>query len=70
MTSVNDLKGFIGMTGILVCEGLNFRVLILDVKTAYGQSRFLIAPKDGTGQKWASASRVRFEPEALESGGK
>jgi hypothetical protein len=33
---------------------------IMDYKTAYGQSRYLITPVSGTGEQWVSADRVQI----------
>lgn len=42
-------------TGI---AGLEVSVVVRDVKTAYGNIRLLVAPKDGRGQAWVDLTRV------------
>ena len=37
---------------IRVDNGLRIHVLIVDVKTAYGKTRFLVEPLEGAGRAW------------------
>jgi hypothetical protein len=39
-------------------EGLTIRVKILDVRSAYGRTEYLITPVNGTGEGWVQARRV------------
>jgi hypothetical protein len=38
---------------------MRFEVRIVDVKTAYGCTRFLVEPVAGSGRQWVGAERVK-----------
>ena len=55
------MKELVGMIGreFWITEGsFTFRVLVDDVKQAYGQDRAYVAPVGGSGWAWVSVSRL------------
>lgn len=55
-----ESKEYIGRTGEIKVESMTIPVKVLDVKTSYGNDRFLISPELGFGQQWVSIDRVKF----------
>lgn len=58
MVSVAELMKDIGKT-VLVRDGeIQYEVKIVDVKTAYGQIRYLVRPVAGSGEKWVMSFSI------------
>lgn len=51
----------IDSVGSIEVNGLRFNVKVIDVKNVYGCERYLIVPRNGTGESWVNADRVRSE---------
>jgi hypothetical protein len=56
--SIKELASTIGREGFIVENGMRFRVEVRDVKTAYGNIRFLVSPSLGDGEAWVSGERL------------
>lgn len=41
-------------------EAMVFLVRVVDVKQAYGSTRFLVTPEAGAGERWVDAQNIRF----------
>jgi len=48
----------IGKTGNINQGGLNIDVKILDAKSSYGTTRYLVTPVSGSDEVWVNADRV------------
>ena len=48
----------IGKTTLLRVESFNMQVVIMDVKRAYGNTRYLVEPTTGSGSAWVDESRL------------
>ena len=57
---LKDLAKLIDKEAIFLSEGMQFDVKIVDVKSAYGRIDFQIIPLGGTGNKWVSEERIKF----------
>lgn len=57
MTAAN-LAIFVGCTGQLRSGELWVDITILDARTVWNRTDFLVTPAAGTGQQWVSADRV------------
>lgn len=51
----------IDCVGSIDVKGLRINVTIIDVKNVYGCERYLIVPRNGTGEAWVNADSVRTE---------
>lgn len=58
--TAKDMARYLGKTVGLRLESLTFFVQVQDVKSAYGERRFKVAPLDGYGSQWVSESRITF----------
>jgi hypothetical protein len=58
--TIKQLASLIGKQGLLRVESLHVRVEILDVKEAYGSTRVLITPVNGSGEQWVTLERMIF----------
>lgn len=58
--SLATLAARIGQTATLRTADFTVAVTVINVKTAYGNVRFLVTPVAGAGQTWADESRVTF----------
>ena len=56
--TVESLRQYVGLTGLLSSDKLQFNVLILDAKVSYGNARFLVTPVAGSREVWVDSSRV------------
>lgn len=58
--TTNELAPKTGRPATLWVEDgtLHVDVLILDSKVSYGQTRYLVTPLSGSGEKWVDAGRV------------
>jgi len=63
--TVESLRQYVGLTGLLSSDKLQFNVLILDAKVSYGNSRFLVIPVSGSGEVWVDSSRVSVSSTSL-----
>jgi hypothetical protein len=64
VSTARTMHPYVGMHGYLHLTSeypLTVRVEILDVKTVYGDERYLVQPVAGAGQKWVSSDRVTDE---------
>lgn len=50
--TTTDLSRYIGLECLWTTGGLDFLVRILDVKRAYGRTRYLITPLSGSRSMW------------------
>jgi hypothetical protein len=57
--SFRELAKMIGHEYEITEGPFTFRVLVDDVKTAYGQARAYVAPVGGEGWAWVSVDRLR-----------
>ena len=63
--TVESLRQYVGLTGALSSDKLQFDVLILDAKVSYGNARFLVTPVSGSGEVWVDSSRVTVSSTSL-----
>lgn len=49
----------VGQRVMVRCDELNVDCKVIDVKTAWGKPRLLVAPVAGSGQQWVSLDRAR-----------
>lgn len=61
MNTAITIAPFIGKRGTINQGGLFVDVQVLDAKSAYGCTRFLVSPMAGSGEVWVSAERVKFQ---------
>jgi hypothetical protein len=54
------LQSYIGQTALLQSDKLRFSVMIIDAKLAYGQTRLLVTPSNGTGAVWVDKTRIEL----------
>lgn len=47
-----------GKAATIELEGLKVRVLVLDVRSRFGHTDFLITPAEGNGKRWVESSRA------------
>ena len=60
---VKVMMELIGQEGLYaVSEDFAVRVVILDIRPAYGKIQLRVQPKLGTGSKWVDQSKVRLNP--------
>jgi hypothetical protein len=57
MSTIEMMKA-IGEIALLRVEGFQVQVHINDAKQAYGNTRFLVSPTNGTGGAWVDSSRL------------
>jgi hypothetical protein len=50
--SSEDIKKLIGKKGTIILSSLTVEVKVLDVKSAYGRTRFQVEPIAGSGKAW------------------
>lgn len=55
--TTRETMAVIGREGIVRYDTLKVGVRVLDVKTSYGCTRYLIAPIAGGGEAWIDAAR-------------
>lgn len=55
--TTRETMAVIGREGIVRYDTIKVAVRVLDVKTAYGCTRYLIAPLAGGGEAWVDAAR-------------
>lgn len=55
--TIKEMYLSIGQTGLLDLEGFKVPAKILDVKQAFGNTRFLVTVINGEGEKWVNAER-------------
>ena len=51
MTAQEAIK-IMGTTRRINLQSLSVDVVVLDIKTSYGRTRYLVSPVAGTGQMW------------------
>lgn len=56
--SIADLALLLGQTVNIRVENFVIPVTVSDVKTAYGNTRYLVTPVGGSGTVWVDSSRV------------
>lgn len=61
--SFAEMSKVIGSTVQVKVEAFTVPMVVRDVKTAYGNLRYLVAPSGGTGEAWVDAGRVRVIPQ-------
>ena len=49
----------IGQTGTLDTNELSVSITVLDIKSSYGQTRYLVQPVAGSGEVWVNDYRVK-----------
>lgn len=59
--TTKDTQGLIGKVGFYGVDNLTFKVVIKDVKTAWGRQLVLISPVEGSGEKWADFDKVEIK---------
>ena len=57
--TARELQAKIGKLCYLQASGLEILCEVTDAKTAYGQMRLQIEPKQGKGRAWVAAASVR-----------
>jgi hypothetical protein len=58
VSKTKKFERYIGQIGAVKLEGMTFEVIINDFKQTYGRNRFLIAPRNGKGEKWSENVRL------------
>lgn len=56
--SIKELAQNIGKEGTILLSNMRVSVRILDVKQAYGNTRYLVTPLEGIGQTWVDERKV------------
>lgn len=59
-----EIMKVLGKTGELWLDGLDVEVTILNVKHAYGNTRYEVTPVSGGGIATVNANRVKIKAEA------
>jgi len=59
--TTKDLVQYIGKEGYVNYYDLRINIKVLDVKMAYGRTRFQITPLSGSGEEWVEG--VKFNEE-------
>ena len=62
--SVREMAKWIDKKGMLGIDGMEFPVIVRDVKQSYGNLRVLVTPVGGDGSTWVDASRLGIGGEA------
>lgn len=55
-----EMAKLIGQEGLLRTDGLQVAVKVLDIKQAYGNTRFKVTPVNGSGIITVDSGRVSF----------
>ena len=58
--TIAEMAKVIGSLAMLRIEGFQVQVEILDVKQAYGNTRYLVMPTNGAGSAWVDSSRIKM----------
>lgn len=61
MSHAQALAALIGRTGIVRTGAFTVRVTVLDVKQAYGETRYEVAPLEGSGVAWVTGATFKLE---------
>ena len=61
--TTKELAAMLDVTGIILHDRLNVEVKVCDVKTSYGQVRYLVTPIAGAGQVWIDSMRFARKEE-------
>lgn len=56
--SMLEMSKAIGELALLRVEGFAVQVHVEDAKQAYGNTRYLVTPTNGTGSAWVDSSRL------------
>jgi hypothetical protein len=56
--SMLEMSKTIGANAFLRVEAFSVAVEVMDAKQAYGNTRYLVKPTNGTGEAWVDSSRV------------
>ena len=56
--NAKELGERIGSIASLRVESFEMAVNVLDAKQAYGNTRYLVTPRNGGGQAWVDSSRL------------
>ncbi len=56
---VKETHSMLGKKAIYAHGSLKFEVTVTDIKSAYGQIRYLITPVNGSGEVWVFAEKVK-----------
>jgi hypothetical protein len=59
MMSVKEHMSVIGREGLLAIQSLKVKVLILDVRSAFGRIDYQVRPVQGSGEQWIESGRVQ-----------
>ena len=59
MTTLESQK-IIGARALLRVEAFSVMVEVMDVKQAYGNTRYLVEPIGGHGEAWVDKSRIKI----------
>lgn len=57
--NASEIVKVLNKTVTITIEAFTIEVKIVDVKKAYGQTRYLVEPVNGSGQQWVNDSRVQ-----------
>lgn len=60
---MKELLANIGKEGHIYAGGLTINVKVLDVKTSYGNLRYLVTPLSGSNEVWVNDSSLHFKKE-------
>lgn len=55
---IKELARYIGREFLLTVDAFTIRVMVEDVKTAYGNARAYVVPVGGEGYAWVSLDRL------------
>lgn len=56
---VKETHTMLGKKAVYTHGSLKFEVTVTDIKSAYGQIRYLITPASGSGEVWVFAEKVK-----------
>lgn len=56
--NASEIVKVLNKTVSITVEGFTIQVKVVDVKQAYGCTRYLVEPVNGSGQQWVNDSRV------------
>lgn len=57
--NASEIVKLLNTTVSITVEGFTIQVKIVDAKKAYGCTRYLVEPVNGSGQQWVNDSRVQ-----------
>ena len=59
--TITDLAKLIDKTGTIRVQQMLVNVVIVDVKSSYGRTRYQVRPLSGSGLSWFDAASIQLE---------